>query len=61
MREIRDIGLQVKVIEPGLAVYPSKEDDNHIWTLRLNKLLAIAQKYGLRHYINFDLGYVRLH
>lgn len=59
--EIEAIGLRVKVLDPGLAVYPSKEDDNLIFTPVLNKLIAIAYKYGLGHYINFAEGYVRLH
>lgn len=61
MKEIKAVGLRVKVNEPGLTVYPNKENEYLILTSELRQLIAIAQKYNVGYYINFDLGYVRLH
>jgi len=61
IEEIEAIGLKVKILSFGFCVYPSDESSNVIYTAQLNKLLVIAQKYGLLgHYINFDDGFVRL-
>jgi len=62
IEEIKAVGLKVKILSFGFCVYPGdRDEDNAIYTNELDKLLVIAQKYGLGHYINFDDGFVRLH
>jgi len=61
-KEIEAVGLKVKVLTNGLAVYRDKEkNEDVIYTTQLDKLIAIAQKYNLKHYISFLGGFVRLH
>jgi len=60
-KEIEAIGLRVENYPNGLLVYPSEESEYIIQTNELEKLIRIAQKYNMGHYINFERGFVRLH
>lgn len=53
------VDLKVEIKKSGFNIYPG--DDSLILTLQLDILLIIARKYHLRHYINFEDGYLRLH
>jgi len=59
MKKIKAIGLRVEIADSGFLVYP-KEESYLLCTAELDKLIAIAQKYNLRHYVNFEEGYIRL-
>jgi len=61
IKEIEAVGLKIEAKLDGFHVYPIESDDSCIWSTKLAKLISIAQKYGLGHYINFELGYIRLH
>ena len=61
MEKIEAVGLKAETKLNGFHVYPGKKDDSCIWSTKLDKLIAIARKHNLLYYINFELGYVRLH
>lgn len=61
MEEIEAIGLRIKEDGSGYLVYPKERDEYLIFKVELDKLIGIACKYNLRYYINFELGYVRVH
>lgn len=52
------VDLKVEIKESGFNIYPS---DRLIYTFELDRLLTVARKHGLQHYINFEDGYIRLH
>jgi len=62
IKEIEAIGLRIEAHHlGGFHVHPLAEDDSCIWGDKLDRLILIAQKYKLLHYIDFVMGYVRLH
>lgn len=52
------VDLKVEIKKSGINIYP---DDHLILTFQLDALIVIAQKYRLKHYINFKEGCMRLH
>jgi len=61
IEEIEAVGLKAEAQLGGFHVCPNDDDDSCIWRDKLDKLIAIAHKYRLSYYINFEMGFVRLH
>jgi len=61
IKEIKAVGLRVEIYSGGFNIFPNDKNVPVIYYNKLRKLIAIAQKYNLIYYIDFDTEFIRLH
>jgi len=61
-REIEAVDKDLKVVtnQNGLDVFVDT-DDNILWSRWLIKIIAIAQRQNLGHYVDFEKSCIRIH